>query len=333
MSRSHGEKSPSDRPDVHVLDERPATLVGINIGGTNTTVIGGLDDGTIVSRWNAPTAADDGDLLIDSVVAAARAAAPFAKAAGVAVGGPINVRDGIVTAAVHLPGLHGVALRARLSGALALPVGMHHDAAACALAEWRWGPNAGADGLAYLTCGTGFGAGLIINGRVRYAPDGRTPEIGHVRYRDEGPPIFGKPGCYEGFGSANALALLLRWRDPELPSATPLQVVDEVREGNADAVWALRQNERAVGVACAMLADLLVLDVIVLGTLATYLGSPWIQAVKDIFREEALDTNAAACVIRSAMPDVQDRSGLAAAVDAQPRHGLPRAFAGIRRRR
>ncbi len=319
-------------PEVRVLDERPATLVGINIGGTNTSVVGGLDDGTLVARWNAPTAADDAELLIDSVVAAAHAVAPNAKAAGIAVGGPMNVRDGVITHAVHLPGLHGVPLRARLGDALDLPVGMHHDAAACALAEWRWGPNAGVDGLAYLTCGTGFGTGLVINGRVRYSPDGRNPEIGHIRYRDEGPPIFGKPGCYEGFGSANALALLLRWRAPDLPSATPQQVIDEVRERNEDAIWALRANERAVGMACAMLADLLVLDVIVLGTLATYLGPPWIGAVKQVFREEVLDTNADACVIRSAMPDVQDRSALAAALDAESPHPH-RLNLGLARRR
>jgi glucokinase len=302
-------------PEVAVLDERPATLVGINIGGTTTTVVGGLEDGTIVTKWQAPTLADDGELLLSSVVAAAHAVAPSAKRAGVAVGGPLNVRAGIVTEAVHLPGLHGMPLRSRLSDALDLPVGLHHDAAACALAEWRWGPNAGADGLAYLTCGTGFGTGLMLGGKVRYAPDGRTPEIGHIRYRDEGPPIFGKPGCYEGFASANALALLLAFRDPEIAIATPAQVVNEVRDRNPHAVWALRTNERAVGMACAMLADLLVLDVIVLGTLATYLGPPWIEAVKAVFREEALAVNADACVIRSAMPDVQDRSALAAALD------------------
>jgi len=304
--------------EVRILDERPATIVGLNIGGTNTTVVGGLDDGTIVARWNAPTVVDDGELLIDAVVAAAHAVAPGAKCAGVAVGGPLNVRDGIVTEAVHLPGLHGMPLRDRLSDALDLPVGLHHDAAACALAEWRWGPNAGVDGLAYLTCGTGFGTGLIINGRVRYAPDGRTPEIGHIRYRDDGPPIFGKPGCYEGYASANALALLLLYRDPSMPAATPAQVINEIRDHNAAAVWALRNNERAVGTACAMLADLLVLDVIVLGTLATYLGPPWVEAVRSVFREEALESNADACILRSAMPDVQDRSALAAALAGTP---------------
>jgi predicted NBD/HSP70 family sugar kinase len=34
---------------------RTATIAGINIGGTNTTVVGGLEDGTIVARWSGST--------------------------------------------------------------------------------------------------------------------------------------------------------------------------------------------------------------------------------------------------------------------------------------
>jgi glucokinase len=305
--------------------DRNATIAGINIGGTNTTVVGGLDDGTIVSKWSATTDVHDGEALIANVVDALRHVAPTAKRIGIAVGGPLNIRRGEITEAVHLPGLRGVRLRERVAEATGHAVALHHDAAACALAEWRWGPNAGVDGLAYLTCGTGFGCGLVLSGKVRYGADGRSPEIGHVRYRDEGPAIFGKPGSYEGYGSANALGLLLSWRRPkQFPVATPVQVVDEARHNNPDAWWALHENERAVGAACAMLADLLALDCIVLGTLATYLGPPWIEAVKEIFRDEALPVNADACVVRGAMPDVQDKSALAAALDAEEHRGWGR---------
>jgi glucokinase len=303
--------------EIEFFGDRKATIAGINIGGTNTSVVGGLDDGTIVSRWSGPTPVGEGELLIGQAVAALREVAPSARRIGIAVGGPLNVRRGQITEAVHLPGLHGVKLRDRVAAATGLAVGLHHDAAACALAEWRWGPNARADGLAYLTCGTGFGCGLVLGGKVRYALDGRSPEIGHVRFRDDGPAIFGKPGSYEGYASANALGLLLRYRRPkDFPVATPVQVVDEVRHGNPDAKWALTQNERAVGTACAMLADLLALDCIVLGTLAAYLGDPWVARVRDYFRDETLAVNADACVVRGAMPDVQDRSALAAALDA-----------------
>jgi hypothetical protein len=56
--------------------------------------------------------------------------------------------------------------------------------------------------------------------------------------------------------------------------------------------------------------------------------------VKDVFREEALAVNADACVIRSAMPDVQDRSALAAALDVEPAHAhFPLGLDALRRRR
>jgi glucokinase len=304
--------------EIEFLSDRSATLAGINIGGTNTTVVGGLEDGTIVSRWSGFTPTDDGELLITQVIDAIRQVAPNARKIGIAVGGPLNVRRGQITEAVHLPGLHGVRLRDRIADATGHVVGLHHDAAACALAEWRWGPNAGVDGLAYLTCGTGFGCGLVLGGKVRYALDGRSPEIGHVRFREEGPAIFGKPGCYEGYASANALGLLLSYRKPEdFPIATPVQVIDEVRRDNPDAIWALSENERAVGAACAMLADLLALDSIVLGTLSAYLGDPWVRRVGEYFRDEVLEVNAGACDVRAAMPDVQDKSALAAALDAE----------------
>jgi glucokinase len=257
--------------------------------------------------------------LIAEAVAAVGRIAPDAARVGIAVGGPLNVRNGTILDAPHLPGLRGVALRDRFAAALARPVGFQHDAAACALAEWHWGPDAGADGLAYLTCGTGFGTGLVLGGRVRYGSDGSSPEIGHVRYRPDGPAIFGKPGCFEGYGSAKALALLAAWRDPDgFAAATPEQVVAAARAGDPTATWALDENERAVGAACALLADLLALDVIVLGTLAQHLGEPWLARVRDAFAAEALAVNVARCRIRPAMDRVQDRSALAAALEPAP---------------
>lgn len=303
--------------EVTSCAETAATIAGINIGGTTTSVVGGLEDGTVVARWSAPTPATDGALLLSEAIAAVRAVAPAARSVGVAVGGPLDAARGIVTSAPHLPGLHGIPLRDRLRSELGIPVRVHHDAAACALAEWRWGADAGAAGLAYLTCGTGFGAGIVLDGKARYGSDGRSPEIGHVRYSDAGPDIFGKPGCYEGYGSANALALLARMREPaRFAGATPLMVVNAAREGDAGALEALRANERAVGAACALLADLLALDVIVLGTLAAYLGDPWIARVRAAYEADVLPEFRDRCRLRPAMADVQDRGALAAALEA-----------------
>ncbi len=214
--------------------------------------------------------------------------------------------------------------RSRLSAARALACRLritrrvHHDAAACALAEWRWGPDAGASGIAYLTCGTGFGVGLVLDGRVRYGSSGHSPEIGHVRYREDGPDIFAKPGCFEGFGSANALLLLARERDADgLGRTSPAEILERARSR------ATRSRSKSSAKMPALSARparfwqiLLVLDVVALGSLAQYGGEAWIGWVRETFEREALPANVATCRLRAAMPFVQDLSALAAAVDA-----------------
>jgi glucokinase len=293
-------------------------LVGINIGGTTTTIVSGDTFGAVHETIRMATNPNEpGEAFYQTLVASVRQFAHKVGALGVAVGGPMNANTGVLLDPQHLPHLKGFPLLERLAIDIALPVRVHHDAAACALAEYRWGPNAGAGGIAYLTCGTGFGTGIVLDGRARYGRDGFAPEIGHVRFRDSGPDMFGKPGCYEGYGSANALALLARRRDPErFANSTPTEVVSAAHAGESSARAALGDNIEAVGSSCALLADVLALDVIALGSLANYLGETWVNDVRGVFEREALPYHVERCTIRSAMPGVQDRSALAAACDA-----------------
>jgi len=260
------------------MNDPDLSLIGINIGGTNTSVVSGRVDGTIGSRVAHPTRTDDADAYLAELVASVREIDPHPRLVGVAVGGPLDAKRGILIDPPHLPHLANVPLRERLADALGCPVVLHHDAAACALAEHRWGPDAGSPGLAYFTCGTGFGVGLVLDGRVRYGSAGHAPEIGHVRFMPDGPGVFGKTGGFgklggfEGFASAKAIGLLYQWLGgEEIDSAA---VVKRAGDGDARARKALLANVRAVGSACALVADLLAIDVIVLGSLATYLGHP-----------------------------------------------------------
>ena len=287
----------------------------MSVGGTTTSVVLGTASGEILARRAWPTQASDGEALFATLVTAIRDVAPGAQSIGVAIGGPMDAETGTVIAPPHLPGMHGFPLAARLRAAFAGTVTVHHDAAACALAEHRWGANQGANGLAYLTCGTGFGAGLVIDGRARYGSRGYSPEIGHVRYRDDGPDVFGKPGSFESFGATGALPKIARLFDPSFGAASGAEVGARAAAGDPVARRAIDANADAVGAACALLADLLVLDVIVLGSLAAYLGEPWIERVRATFAREALPHHAAACTLRApSLTNLQDLSGLAAAL-------------------
>ena len=292
-------------------------LAGVNVGGTTTSVVLGTAEGTILERRTWPTQARDGEALYAAVVDALRALAGDARAIGVAIGGPMDARTGVVISAPHLPGMHGFRIGERLRADMQKPVAVHHDAAACALAEVRWGADRGVGGLAYLTCGTGFGAGIVINGRARYGSGGFSSELGHVRYREDGPDVFDKPGSFESYGAASVLPKLARLYDPEYDAADAAEVARRAADGDSVARAAIGDNADAVGAACALLADLLVLDVIVLGSLATYLGPPWIARVRATFAREALPHNVASCTLRAtSLDNLQDLSSLAAALDA-----------------
>ncbi|HYZ14960.1 MAG TPA: ROK family protein [Candidatus Acidoferrum sp.] len=293
----------------------PTLLAGVNVGGTTTSVVLGDAEGTILDRRAWPTQTRDGEKLYAAIADALDGIGGSAARIGVAIGGPMNARSGVVVAPPHLPGMHGFPLAERLRVDFEKPVAVHHDAAACALAEYHWGADRGVGGLAYLTCGTGFGAGLVIDGRARYGTRGLSPEIGHVRYRDDGPDIFGKPGCFESYGSASVLPALARRADPSFVASGGADVALRAAHGSAAARTAIEENADAVGAACALLADLLVLDVIVLGSLATYLGEPWIARVRETFAREALADHVASCRLRApSLEAVQDLSGLAAAL-------------------
>lgn len=212
------------------------------------------------------------------------------RGVGAAVGGPLDAERGIVLAPPNLPGWDGIPLRERLERELGLPVRVEHDASACALAEHRWGAGGAAKRLAYLTCGTGFGAGLVFDGAVYHGARGRNGEIGHVRYRADGPMAFGYRGSLEGYAAAAALGRLAAWRYPARfgsPPASSSRIVELAGQGDADAMEVMELNVVAVADACAMLADVLSLDMILLGSLARYLGEEWVARVRSAFAVRA----------------------------------------------
>jgi glucokinase len=231
------------------------------------------------------------------------------------VGGPLDAETGTIYGPPNLPGWNDLPLKKRLEAELHLPVKVEHDAAACALAEYRWGVGRGSKRLAYLTCGSGFGLGLVLDGKPYYGADGRSIELGHVRYRDSGPIAFGKRGSFEAFGAGNSLPRLAAWRFSERWSEnapTGEELSRLASEGDVDAREVLALNARAVGDACALLGDLLQVDTIILGSLGRYLGESWVTIVRERLEAQVLPGRAASCRITTAELDerLQDCSAV-----------------------
>ncbi|MFB3890713.1 MAG: ROK family protein [Phycisphaerae bacterium] len=295
-------------------------ILGWDVGGTKSAAVVGTSAGAIVDRVEYPSnsAAKGSRGMIDEFVGHAKAMLKRHEgiaAVGVSIGGPLNAAKGLVIAPPHLPGWNNVPLADILREELGLAVVIEHDAAACLLAEWLWGAARGMTHAAYLTCGTGIGAGLMIDGRIVRGPDGQSPEVGHIRLAEDGPDMFGKPGCVESFCGGEGMSKLAHWMFPSrfaLP--TDARVLDKLsREGDVDARAVLAEAARRTGQLCAILADTFAPQVIVLGSLARYFEQWWIEAIREEFAREALPENARhARIVPAALgKDLQDLSAIA----------------------
>lgn len=302
------------------MSELPLIL-GWDVGGTKSAIVVGSADGQRTARVEWPSEVQQGPeaMIADFLSAAGKmqAAHPNIKSVGVSIGGPLDGNHGIIHNPPNLPGWNAIPLKARLQAELNLPVNVLHDAAACALAEYRWGCDGKKPArLAYLTCGTGLGVGFVFDGRPYMGAGGRYPEIGHIRLRAEGPTAFGKAGSAEACCSGTGLSLLAGWLFPERWAKQPIdgrRVAELAGESDPDALEVIRTSARATGQLCAWIADTLLLDRIILGSLARYLGDLWLSQARETFRQEVLPFVADNCPVeQSRLDHLQDLSALAA---------------------
>lgn len=266
--------------------------LGINIGGTHCSLTLGTAEGHILERCAWPTSESP---TPESSIARVRNESDALNykntvvTAGVAIGGPLDTASGTVLGPPNLPQWKDIPLQNRLQECLGIPVRVAHDAAACALAEALLG-NWKATTLVYLTCGTGFGAGIVQNNQILPSSNGLHPEIGHWQLSETGPSAFGKQGCAEALCSGKGIGRIAAWRFPERwkTEPEPTLISSLAAEGDPDAQFVMDQHAFYTGKVCAMIAELLCPDVIVLGSLATHIGKPWVDRVRHHYHQQVL---------------------------------------------
>lgn len=181
--------------------------IGVDLGGTK--VLAGVvdDSGCVVRRVRETTRAQDLCGVVDGVrrvVAAVAADAPVAGV-GVAVAGFVDKDRSRVLVAPNL-GMDDVPLRRLLEDAVGAPVSLENDSNAAAWGEFRYGAARGREECLVVTVGTGVGAGLILDGRLRRGASGVAGEIGHIPAHRGGFPCgCGRTGCLEQYASGSAL--------------------------------------------------------------------------------------------------------------------------------
>jgi glucokinase len=298
--------------------------LGLDVGGTKCAAVVGNADGEIIDRVEWPSLAGRGSaaMINDLCVHGLRLTGKHhgVAAAGASIGGPLDAARGVICSPPNLPGWDDVPLKDIMENAFGLPSRVEHDAAACCLAEARWGAGVGATRLVYLTCGTGLGVGLVFDGEIYRGAAGQNAEIGHARFREDGPDAFGKRGSVEAFCAAGALGKIASWRFPQRWPETPdpMGICELARAGDAEAQTVLEISARSVGELCATIGDFLRPDMILIGSLAKYLGEEWMGLLRREFVEESMPQSVKHCTIRAAGlgERLQDCSALIVAVSA-----------------
>ena len=298
--------------------------MGLDIGGTKTAVVAGDRKGGVLHRDQFPTEPLRGfsDVYSRMLGSMARVRTRMGNpplALSVAIGGPLDVERGVIKSPPNLPGWTDIPLKEMLSREFTVPVFVEHDGNAGALAEWYFGAGKGFRNIVFVTMGTGFGAGLILDGRLYRGTSDAAGEIGHVRVAEEGPLCYGKPGSLEGYGSGTGIARLARMMYPALwgERSTVIDLEESWRNGSPEAAAVFARAALGLGRGLAIVADTLNPERIILGGIGMRLREALVEPAMRVYASEALPAAQGVCrIVPAALGEsIGDIAALCASYD------------------
>lgn len=269
-------------------------IIGFDIGGTKCAVTLGRTSGDgqppeIIEKVKFPTEVGKPYETLDKFMAEtdgilSRAALVYSDIAGIGIscGGPLDATRGVVLSPPNLPGWDAIPVCEFFEKRTGIKCHLQNDANACAVAEWKYGAGRGYDDMAFLTFGTGLGAGLILGGRLHRGHNDMAGEIGHVRLESDGPVGYGKRGSAEGFCSGGGIrqlgiaAVTKAVENGEIPAIyqacegdveriTAKMIGDLAESGDGFCKEIYRASARKLGLTVSILCDVVDPEIVVIG--------------------------------------------------------------------
>ncbi|MGQ0843661.1 MAG: ROK family protein [Sporichthyaceae bacterium] len=260
--------------------------LAVDIGGTKLAV-GIVDaDGRVVRSERAPTPNGDADAVWAALVDLVEwVREPAMVGVGVGCGGPMRWPAGEVSP-LNIPGWRDFPLRERLTELCSVPVRVHNDAVAVAVAEhWR-GAGAGHGNVLGMVVSTGVGGGLVLGGRVVDGKAGNAGHVGHVVVDPDGPECAcGGRGCVEAIASGPKT---VQWaREQGWTGSDGASLAVDAAGGHAVAQAALARSGTALGVAIASAVALCDVEVVCLGGGLSQAGDALWKPLRAAYRAHA----------------------------------------------
>lgn len=160
--------------------------IGIDIGGTKTKIGLVNKEGhclheTFFRTKEHPDLDDFLDTIVSTISELREKLAQEHQIIGCGIGAPnASSRNGTIVNASNLVWKGTVPLVEKLNTRLNMRIKLMNDASAAALGEMYFGNAKGMQDFIVITLGTGFGSGIVANGKLIEGFDGFAGELGHV---------------------------------------------------------------------------------------------------------------------------------------------------------
>lgn len=316
------------------------TKISVSLGYTENGMLRVLDKIKLSTSHNVDFTAVS-ELLLDTLHKIVRQNGLISNnicGIGISCGGPLDSKSGVILSPPNLIGWNDVHIKEYFEERLGIRTTLQNDADACAIAEWKYGAGQGCDNMVFLTFGTGFGAGLILNGKLYSGANNMAGEIGHCRspYIDStsySPVGYGKAGSFEGFCSGGGIAELGRSivlekfqlgegvdfcpTMQDLNTLTAKLIGDAAESGDPTAIKIYECSGRHLGAALALLVDILNPETIVIGSIYVRSTKLLKDAAVEVLQKESLERSQKICkVVPAALgEDLGDIAALSIALD------------------
>ncbi|MCD6323149.1 MAG: ROK family protein [Clostridiales bacterium] len=308
-------------------------LIGIDIGGTKCAVILGKavneanplsEEPIIIDKVKFTTTTNPDDVIeklcvtTEDILKRNSLTNEEIACIGINCGGPVDSRNGIILSPPNLMGWDEIHIVEIFEKRFRIRSKLQNDANAGALAEWLYGAGRGCSNMMFITFGTGFGAGLILNGKLYSGTSDMAGEVGHVRLADHGPVGFGKAGSCEGFCSGGGIVQIGRTKVLEklqmgeevafcrsiedLDNLTAKIIGDAAEAGDKLGLEIYEISGRYLGKALSIFIDILNPEVIAIGSIfARSTDIIWPHAEKIIEKETLIHARKVCKVVPAAL--------------------------------
>ena len=291
-------------------------ILGFDIGGTKCAVMTALWDGNEIKLEKKEKCATNLEIppeeMIDRLISMAEGILDKKPdAIGISCGGPLSSEKGIIMSPPNLTGWDNVEIVKQIEEHFDVKTVLQNDANACAVAEWKFGAGKGCRNMAFLTFGTGLGAGLILDGKLYTGTNDNAGEVGHIRLNNFGPVGYGKAGSFEGFCSGNGIAQLgytmamEKVQSGEYPAyfkkgmtmadVNAKTIADAADAGDETAIKVYETCGRYLGKGLSVLIDIINPERIVIGSVFARSENLLADAMNKEIKAEALSLAAECC--------------------------------------